>query len=659
MKLSLFAFTLLSILSALPSQAQTPPTREMAADTWVATDALGRSLPTAAQTRTVRKDRFVGIFYFVWQSRSATTPFDNTQALAADAAHPVYGPVTAFHWWGEPAVGYYRADDPWVARKNLQMLGAAGVDVLFLDMTNAAVYPNDVKTLFDTATQMRREGTPTPQIAFITHAHTVPTVTKLYQTYYANGLYKDLWFRWENKPLMLGDQSAKEGGEALDPKITGFFTWRNSWAWDPGQDKWQWIDKYPQRAGWHTDPKSPEEVPVSVAGHPTDNLGRSYQSEKTWGHGTEPPVDAQWRTADSDKGLQFSQQWRQALTIDPQFIFVTGWNEWIAQRFTSGAGGGPNFLGRTLKPGETFFVDNYNEEFSRDAMPMKGGYGDNYYLQLVDGIRRFKGVHALPVAHGFRTLNSAFTAWNSVKPTYLDAIGDTLHRNHDGWGKRHYSDTSGRNDIIRAKVACDAKNMYFYVQTQAPLTAYTDPNWMQLLIDADCNPKTGWNGYDFVVNSRVLDGRTTMLKRLSDGKTWPIRYRVVGNQMAVTIPRRLLRLTNMKRTAFDFHWADNVPVCGDPGASPTGGMSATAPPTDVSTTAISILPTLIRRNGPGKVAGDGRQRDFDLAPTPHGPPRRDLAALPRVPQADVIPPRRETVQHSVAGDGDAPLRSRV
>ena len=127
---------------------------------------------------------------------------------------------------------------------------------------------------------------------------------------------------------------------------------------------------------------------------PRTILGRSYHSDEQWGHGTEPPVDAHLLAADVDRGLQFGQQWQQALKIDPQFIFVTGWNEWVAQRFTSGSGGGPGFLGRLLKPGETFFVDNYNEEFSRDIMPMKGGYGDNYYMQLVDGIRRFKGVRA-------------------------------------------------------------------------------------------------------------------------------------------------------------------------------------------------------------------------------------------------------------------------
>ncbi len=546
---------LLSAACALTSaQTPAPPLRDLSADTWAGTDALGRSLPMAGQARLPQTGKFVGIFYFIWHSR-ADEPSDNTKLLAADPAHPHYGPVPAFHWWGEPAVGYFRDDDPWVARKNLQILGEAGVDVLFLDVTNAATYPGDVSVLFETAEAMRREGFRTPQIGFLTHSSTNAVVTKLYETYYAKGRYENLWFRWQGKPLLLGDRDKTP----LDPKIDSFFTRRDSWAWQPGQDKWQWLDKYPQRPGWHDSPSVPEEVPVSVAGHPTDNLGRSYHSTETWGKGTEPPVDAQYRTPLSGEGLQFQQQWDRALKIDPQFVFVTGWNEWIAQRFESGAGGGPGFLGRVLKPGETFFVDNYNEEFSRDIMPMRGGYGDNYFMQLAANIRRYKGVSTQPVSHGFHAPKT-WADWAKIGPQYLDPVGDTEHRDHAGWGGRQYKDVSGRNDITSARVACDTDNIYFYVHTEAALTPYTDPNWMQLLIDTDRNPKTGWHGYDFVVNSRVLSPTRTTLKRLRDGKTWTVACRVEGNQLAVTVPRAQLGLIGTQTITFDFHWLDNVPI---------------------------------------------------------------------------------------------------
>ena len=546
---------LLAAVSGLSAVPMLPA--PLAPDTWAATDGLGRTLPAAGTAPKPRPGKFVGVFYFLWHGQHGTPgPYDNSLTVADPAHHP-YGPPGAFHWWGQPAVGYFRADDPWVQRHNLQMLADAGVDVIFFDVTNAFTYPAITTLVCQTARDLRRQGVPAPQVAFLTHAAPGKTVTQLYTDFYAKGAYKDLWFLWNGKPLILGDKNGRrEDGQPMDPNVVKFFTWRDSWAWDPGRDKWQWIDKYPQRAGWHTDPQIPEEVPVSVAGHPTDNLGRSYRSDETWGHGTEPPPD-------SGRGAQFAQQWARALQIDPQFILITGWNEWVAQRFLSGPGGGPGFLGRTLKPGETFFVDNYTEEFSRDAMPMQGGYADNCYLQMIGGIRRFKGVHAPPAAHGFRTPGGSFAAWKSIGPVYRDAAGDTQHRDHDGWGRLHYTNTSGRNDIVQARIACDAHNLYFYVQTAAALTPHTDPNWMTLLIDTDRNPKTGWNGYDFVVRGAQSATRTT-LTRLADGKTWPVSCRAVGTQMAVTLPRRLLGLTDLSRMAFDFHWADNVPTEGDP-----------------------------------------------------------------------------------------------
>lgn len=80
-----------------------PP--DLYADTWVATDALGRSLPLAP--RAPRKDRFVGIFYFVWHGAHGTPgPYDLSKILAGKP--PAYGPVESFHWWSEPEVGYFQ-----------------------------------------------------------------------------------------------------------------------------------------------------------------------------------------------------------------------------------------------------------------------------------------------------------------------------------------------------------------------------------------------------------------------------------------------------------------------------------------------------------------------------------------------------------------------
>ena len=180
------------------------------------------------------------------------------------------------------------------------------------------------------------------------------------------------------KPLFLIKPEvdlAKLPAEAQD-----FFTIRRSWAWSAGKwfgdgkDKWPWLEYSPQKFGWHSAPDKPEEIAVAVAQHPTSSIGRSYQN------GKQPPVDKFHLTPTRGQGLYFTEQSQRALEVDPPFVFVTGWNEWIAQRFVAKNDG--TFAGRPQKTGDTFFVDAFSEEFSRDIEPVKGASGDNYLYQL-------------------------------------------------------------------------------------------------------------------------------------------------------------------------------------------------------------------------------------------------------------------------------------
>ena len=592
----LLMLSLLLALSLLPPKARaqinTPQpanVQSLASDTWVATDALGRKAPTAADTRPARKDRFVGIFYFLWHGSAQyyksggpvdystygadpRTLRDNTQIIRQSGGDPLTKPQAwaqgGTYWWGEPAVGYFLADDPWVARKNLTMLAEAGVDVLILDATNGPTYPNAYSTLLDTAEQMRREGIATPQFMFITYSSTGPVTNSLYDAVYAKGLWKDLWFRWDGKPLIFGDPAGSTPvTTAPRPEVRDFFNWRFSWANTKGphgdsKDEWEWADSGdPQLSGWHDDPKKPEEMPVMVGGWSNGDIGRSFQGgDQPWGiKGQEPPLDQFDLAADRQKGLFFSQQWRNALKADPQFLFITGWNEWTADRQYAP---GVTMLGHVTQPGQYYFVDEYNAEFSRDAMPMKGGFGDNYYMQLVDGIRRFKGVRPVPQARGFQTipLGAPFARWAAVAPGFRAVAGSDAPRNWPGWGGAHYANATGRNAVALAKVACDAKDIYFYARTTRTLTPRTDPRWMQLLISTGRSAANGWHGYDYAVTGPALSATMTTLKRFSDGKTWPVHYRAAGNQMEVVVPRSLLGLNDARRTQFDFHWIDNVAI---------------------------------------------------------------------------------------------------
>ncbi|MES2461934.1 MAG: hypothetical protein V4671_15225 [Armatimonadota bacterium] len=559
-----------TVLSAVPAAADTSVPRDRMSDTWTATDALGRSLPGLRESGAVRPGKFVGIFYFLWMWKQPNQGlYDISKLLAANPTDPKYGPVHAFHWWGEPHFGYYLNNDAWVIRRHAQMLVDAGIDTLILDVTNALTYPENYLAICRVYTEMRRTGQKTPQLAFILNSRVPVTSQKLYDEFYGKTLYPDLWFRWKGKPLILANP------DELPAPLRDFFTVRRSWAWTgsqgwfgDGKDKWPWLDNSPQKPGWHESPDKPEEISVAVAQHPTGNLGRSYQA------GKEPPVGERA----PEKGLYFDEQWKRALEVSPEFVFVTGWNEWIAQRFVSGKGGGPGFLGRRLNEGETFFVDAYNQEFSRDIEPMRGGHGDNYYYQMVANIRRYKGVRSAPLVSTPKTINLAakagFASWDNVSPAYLGSIGDTAKRDHEGWGTAGpYRNTSGRNDFDTMKVARDGKNLYFYVRTAAPITPpAANTNWMTLLLDTDGKAETGWEGFNYAVRL-VPDAKgklTPTLCRHKEGAGWawtpvlPVTMTRSGNQMHLSIPRRALGLGLEKGPLrLDFKWIDNVPSSGD------------------------------------------------------------------------------------------------
>jgi hypothetical protein len=92
------------------------------------------------------------------------------------------------------------------------------------------------------------------------------------------------------------------------------------------------------------------------------------------------------------------------------------------------------------------------------------------------------------------------------------------------------------------------------------LTPRTDKDWMLLLLDTDANYKTGWLGYDFVVNRRVGAKTASLEKNISGRYRWKtvaqVPYQARGNELMLAIPRKRLGLKALPATV-DFKWADN------------------------------------------------------------------------------------------------------
>ncbi len=521
---------------------------DLRSDTWTATDALGRRLPQYKECGPPRKDRYVGVFYFIWLGEHGQGgPYDITRILSANPTDPQYGPENAFHHWGESELGYYLSTDPYVIRKHCAMLTNAGVDTLIFDVTNAFTYPANYLRICGIFSQIRREGGHTPQICFLTHSYSGKVVQELYDNFYSKNLYPELWFRWQGKPLILAtpDELTPELKEYFTVRYTWFGHDPKDWAWfGDGQDRWTWLDPYPQEPGWHEKGVA-EEMSVGSATLALAQVGRSND-------GTKQPAD----TSETGKGIYFAKQWERALKIDPKFIFITGWNEWVAMRYIE------------PKSGLSYFVDEYNQEYSRDAEPMQGGHTDNYYYQMIDGIRRYKGVREpeMPSAPRTMQIDGRFADWTLIKPEFRDWIGDTEHRDWKGWGSAGpYVNTTGRNDFARAKVAYDAENVYFHVETKDAITPPEEGNWMLLFIDGDCDPSTGWHGYNYLANYQPGSSITSLMGT-SDGWNWKpvsaVKYRVAGNKMEIGIPRKELGLYG-KKVVLDFHWADNIQKTDD------------------------------------------------------------------------------------------------
>ena len=552
-------------------------------DTWVATDALSRSLPSLAECGSPRTNRPIGLFYYLWHKYApgfgtaawwdvsrylAANPFTNAHNPWADS--PVMQTAKATYWWGEPELGYYDPSDPWVLRRQVALISHAGVDVLLFDYSNAVTYDTQLDALCDMIRQMRFEGSKVNlKIAFLTHANSGTTATYLYNTLYGPGKYADLWFYWQGKPLLLGYVNGSGSGDTTpSATVQNFFTWRTSWAYvatNALHDEWQWVDTpTPQNWGYDTRPDLPEQLPVAGGGWANGNLGKSNSNN------AQPDYDGYHlplgRT--SNLGIFFKEQMNYGLKYDPQFLFLTQWNEWIAGSFGAPTYCYTRLLADCCPVNGYYFVDEYDEEYSRDLEPMRGGHTDNYYFQMVGQNRLRKGVRPVPPAGAMRTINLAGDGsdWTNVTPAYYDPPNDAIPRNFPSSVSQvgTYVNTSGRNDFTVLKVARDATNLYFLAQCASNITTYTGTNWMVLLLDTDQNHATGWEGYDYAVNLGPRTATTTSLSRnatVTNGWTWTtvrtdIVYTVNGRQLMIAIPRAALGL-NADPLRFDFHWADN------------------------------------------------------------------------------------------------------
>ena len=460
--------------------------------------------------------RLVGIFYFLWLGEHGKDgPYDVSKILKADPKagdkpdSPLWGPWGHYHHWGEPLYGYYFSDDEWVVRRHMKLIMQCGIDFLFFDTTNGPIYDSNAKLVMRVLQEYHDAGWNIPKVMFYTNTASGQTVRRIYDAIYKPGFAKDTWFALDGRPVIV----ALEG--ECDKETKSFFTivksqWPNEASKKGG---WPWMDfTRPQRV-FPGEKVAKSVMNVSVAQHPTCRFGDSVMyGEKgnrgrAFHNGSNDRSPGAWK-----KGYNFQEQWDRAHEAKPDIVLVTGWNEWIAGRWRR----------EDCPSRPVMFVDCANYEYSRDVEMMRGGYGDSYFLQLRDNVRKFKGISdddEAPNPSG---------RWRK----YACFADDAMPREHAGYGTNFVNRTQ-RNAPEWIEVSHDSASVSFRVKTRKPIAGRRgEGDFMRILV----------NGKP--ANSL---GRVTM----------------GGDTMKLVVPRSALGLPRGE-FGFGFKFVDSTVACKDP-----------------------------------------------------------------------------------------------
>ncbi len=525
-------------------------------------DALVRTLPMAQKVGPRRKDRYVGMFYFI-QLGSKEPDIGNahdiekimlhTEEAIGDPTHPVWekGP---YHW-GEPLFGYYRHDDEWVIARHVAMLTMAEIDFIVFDTTNNSMHKETAMTVMKVFSRFHEAGWQVPRVAFYTNTRSGERVQQIYEAVYQTGYCKDIWFECDGKPLIIGRP------EECATEVLDFFTFRLSqWPTEPRKPvhAFPWMAFERPQLPFLNEAGENEIVAVTIAQHPQIKFGDSAFYGEVANRGRSFHGFANdFSEGAILHGYNIAEQWEHAISLDPKIIFVTGWNEWTA--------------GVLLRPKcherPVTFIDNCSPEFSRDIEPRKGGSFDNYYMQLIDYVRRFKGTGETPVVREGRTIDIAgdFSQWEKIEPVYYQYPLGSEPRMHVGFGSEILENDSGRNHFDSMKVTYDSQNLYFHAKCMDDITPYDFTSWMKLFLriqtpQDDCRPH--WEGYHYLVNQELLNGDHAFVAESKGGWRWEVTgqttMKVLGKEIHLSIPRALLGLSGVNQFEIHFKWTDNL-----------------------------------------------------------------------------------------------------
>ena len=574
-----------------PSVERVPDDRNLTAARYsvlniTGTDDFGRVInPVDGK---VNDDRYVGMFYFLTLGQHSNhtgiydinkITFDSTYHKAFTEFDTFITPVGSAHFWGEPVWGYYHSCDAWVMRKQIEMLTMAGVDFLVLDTSNNVLYENVTKILYDLLLEYQTQGWDVPKVVYYLGKHDlnadIGVFKRVHEIFYSREAYKSLWFTPNDpeKPMIVAPDNViaafAKSQNKQETEFSSFYDFRvTQWPTENvlHENGAPWIDfVYPQRSqdGW---------INLATAQHVTVNMtdirgsrGRGWSPSKELNNGTWTGRNDHdnWR-----KDLNFQAQWDTVLKMtheqraaDARFVFLTGWNEWVAEKLRAGD---KNY----------FTCDTYCPEYSRDIEPSRSnGMKDYCYFMTIMNIHNDNFAPAVHYEYPAATpdITKDDTAvWETSKATYRDFTGECGDRNYKAMGgDTVYTDTTGRNDIDTVTVLRDSQYLYFRITCAEAITEHQagDHGWMNLWLKTADAEGDLMGGYEFVVNYEVSGNKSQILrcKSLTDMQSvGEADVNVYGNAMIIRIPLKALGLTE-NRYQVEFKVTDNVQnMIGDP-----------------------------------------------------------------------------------------------
>jgi hypothetical protein len=385
----------------------------------------------------------VGMFYLVWHAPAATAMRSvvtkgglalsiEDVLRSAGGAHAfddvlrkwgLEGEAMSFYWQARPQLGFYciyRArpgetghvpDCPDIEKTLTQhaaQLVAAGVDHVVIDATNLTgtdpasdvlqLRPTEV--LFEEWAKLRKKGVKTPQIAVWNAIPTGATQWSALMKLYSDPAYDGL--------VMHDKKTGKKVFFIVDPPDAGRFPDSSiiaSIKSDGGKDdvvvQRMWtidetdatIDRWAFMSWCHDGAR----VTTSIVGNgpcaqpytKSSTLGSAIAVAPSFqtGYGSLP-----FGSAGKLSGLTFKRQWATAFAVRPEYVFISGWNEFIAQPQSNPFAGDPFATSMGLEDdpsGRALFVDTYGAELGRDIEPTVE-YGTREYDLTKSCVRVFR-----------------------------------------------------------------------------------------------------------------------------------------------------------------------------------------------------------------------------------------------------------------------------